>query len=131
MEQKVASLKTEMARLRALEAEMVKAPDQQISETDPDPRSMKTHGEGMVGYNVQTAVDVNSHMVISHDVTNVGNDRNLLADVATEAKEALEVDSLTAIADRSDNLNEFRGLLFYHLLQDFGSMKFPGLMYVR
>ncbi len=100
LEQKVAALKEEMARLKALEVEMVKAPDQQISLTDPDARSMKTRGEGMVGYNLQTAVDVNSHMIISHDVTNVGNDRNLLADVATEAKQVLGVDSLTAIADR-------------------------------
>ena len=100
LEQKVAALKEELARLKALEVEMVKAPDQQISETDPDARSMKTRGEGVVGYNVQTAVDVNSHMIISHDVTNVGNDRNLLAEVATEAKQVLGVDSLTAIADR-------------------------------
>jgi len=100
LEQKVAALKEEMARLKALEVEMVKAPDQQISETDPDARSMKTRGEGMVGYNVQAAVDVNSHLIINHDVTNVGNDRNLLAEVATETKAVLGVDALTAIADR-------------------------------
>ncbi len=100
LEQKVAALKTEMARLKALEVEMANAPEQQISETDPDARSMKTRGEGMVGYNVQIAVDVNSHMIISHDVTNVGNDRNLLAEVAADAKQVLGVDSLTAIADR-------------------------------
>ena len=100
LEQKVAALKEEMARLKSLEVEMVKAPDQQISETDPDARSMKTRGEGVVGYNVQAAVDVDSHLIISHDVTNVGNDRNLLAEVATETKAVLGVDALTAIADR-------------------------------
>jgi transposase len=100
LEQKVAALKKEMARLKALEVEMLNTPDQQISETDPDARSMKTRGEGVVGYNVQTAVDTNSHMIVCHDVTNVGNDRNLLVAVATEAKQVLGVDSLTAIADR-------------------------------
>jgi transposase len=100
LEQKVAALKEEMARLKSLETEMVKAPDQQISETDPDARSMKTRGEGVVGYNVQAAVDVDSHLIINHDVTNVGNDRNLLAEVATETKAVLGVDALTAIADR-------------------------------
>jgi len=100
LEQNVAAMKEEMARLKALEVEMVKAPDQQISETDPDARSMKTRGEGVVGYNVQIAVDVNSHIITNHDVTNVGNDRNLLSGVATEAKAVLGVEALTAIADR-------------------------------
>lgn len=100
LEQKVAALKEEMARLKALEVEMVNAPDEQISLTDPDARSMKTRGEGVVGYNVQTAVDVNSHLIINHDVTNVGNDRNLLTEVATETKAVLAVDALTVIADR-------------------------------
>ena len=100
LEQKVAALKKEMGRLKALEVEMLKSPDQQISLTDPDARSMKTGSGGMVGYNVQTAVDVNSHMITNHHVTKVGNDRNLLADVAIEAKEVLGVDSLTVLADR-------------------------------
>jgi transposase len=100
LEQKVAALKKEMTHLKALEVEMIEAPDEQISLTDPDARSMKTRGEGVVGYNVQTAVDVSSHLIISHDVTNVGNDRNLLAEVATETKAVLGVDALTAIADR-------------------------------
>jgi transposase len=100
LEQKVAAVKDEMAHLKALEVKMAESPDEQISLTDPDARSMNTRGEGMVGYNVQTAVDTNNHMIVSHEVTNVGNDRNLLAEVATEAKEVLGVDTLTAIADR-------------------------------
>ena len=100
LEQNVASMKEEMARLKALEVEMLEIPDEQISLTDPDARSMKTRGEGMVGYNVQAAVDVSSHIITNHDVTNVGNDRNLLAEVATETKAVLGVDTLTVIADR-------------------------------
>ena len=56
---KIAKLKEEMARLEAFEIERLAAPDQQISLTDPDARSMATsgRGSGMVGYNVQAAVD--------------------------------------------------------------------------
>jgi len=56
---KIARLKEEMQRLHALEARMLATPDQQISLTDPDVRSMATsgRGSGVVAYNVQVAVD--------------------------------------------------------------------------
>ncbi len=56
---KIATLKEATKRLRGLEAEMLAAPDQQISLTDADARSMatKAQGSGVVGYNVQTAVE--------------------------------------------------------------------------
>jgi transposase len=79
---------------------MAKAPDQQISETDPDARSMKSRGTGIVGYNMQAAVDAENHLILAHEVTNVGNDRNQLSNVAKQAKEALGIDALRAIADR-------------------------------
>ena len=57
---------------------MLAAPDQQISLTDPDARAMATSGKGtgIVGYNVQTAVDAEHHLIVAHEVTNVGNDRS-------------------------------------------------------
>jgi hypothetical protein len=66
-----------MERLKVLEAQMLAAPDQQISLTDPDSRSMATsgRGSGVVGYNVQVAVDTEHHLIITHEVTNVGSDR--------------------------------------------------------
>src|SRR5207237_3264769 len=74
LKEKIAKLKEEMERLRALEARMLAAPDQQISLTDPDSRSMATsgRGSGIVGYNVQVAVDIAHHLIITHEVTNVG-----------------------------------------------------------
>jgi hypothetical protein len=59
LKEKVEKLKEEMGRLRALEAQMLATPDQQISLTDPDARSMATSGRGfgVVGYNVQVAVE--------------------------------------------------------------------------
>src|SRR5438309_839380 len=102
LKEKIAKLKEEMERLRALEARMLAAPDQQISLTDPDSRSMATsgRGSGIVGYNVQVAVDIAHHLIITHEVTNVGNDRSQLAHIAKEAKATLEATSLDVVADR-------------------------------
>lgn len=81
---------------------MLAAPGQQISLTDPDSRSMATsgRGSGMVGYNVQIAVETEHHLIVAHDVTNEGHDRAQLARMADKAKEALGVDKLEAVADR-------------------------------
>ena len=53
-----------------------------------------------MGYNVQVAVDTTHHLIITHEVTNVGTDRSQLSPVAKEAKATLEVESLDAVADR-------------------------------
>jgi Transposase DDE domain len=81
---------------------MLATPDQQISLTDPDSRSMATsgRGSGVVGYNVQVAVDTEHHLIITHEVTNVGTDRSQLSSVAKQAKATLEADTLDAVADR-------------------------------
>jgi transposase len=100
LEDKVASLKKEMSRLKKVEARLLKAPGQQISLTDPDARSMKSRGAGVVGYNVQTAVDTKHHMIVAHEVTNQGSDRRQLANMAKQAKSVLATESLTAVADR-------------------------------
>jgi len=81
---------------------MLATPDQQISLTDPDARSMATsgRGSGVVGYNVQVAVEAKHHLIITHEVTNVGTDRSQLSHVANEAKETLGTENLDAVADR-------------------------------
>jgi hypothetical protein len=78
LKEKIAKLKEEMQRLEALNVQMLATPDQQISLTDPDARSMATsgRGSGVVGYNVQVAVDTKHHLIITHEVTNIGNDRS-------------------------------------------------------
>jgi hypothetical protein len=102
LKEKIAKLKEQMQRLHGLKARMLATPDQQISLTDPDARSMATsgRGSGVVGYNVQVAVDTKHHLVITHEVTNVGTDRAQLAHMAKEAKATLEAENLDAVADR-------------------------------
>jgi hypothetical protein len=91
-----------MEKLNAIEKQMLASPDEQISLTDPDSRSMATsgRGSGVVGYNVQTAVDTEHHLIVAHEVTNVGSDRSKLASTAKAAKEVLGVAKLAAVADR-------------------------------
>jgi transposase len=102
LKEKIAKIKEEMERLKGLEAQMLAAPDQQISLTDPDSRSMATsgRGSGVVGYNVQVAVDTEHHLIVTHEVTNVGNDTSQLAHVAKLTKAVLDTDKLEVVADR-------------------------------
>jgi transposase len=102
LKEKLAKLKEEMAKLAAYEKQMLASSDQQISLSDPDSRSMATsgRGSGVVGYNVQVAVETEHHLIVTHEVTNCGSDRAQLANVAKQAKAVLETETLEAVADR-------------------------------
>ena len=102
LKEKIAKLKTEMDRLEGVNEQRCDEPDKQISMTDPDARSMATsgRGSGVVGYNVQAAVDTEHHLIIAHDVVQTGNDRDQLARMSKLAKATLEVDRLEVVADR-------------------------------
>ena len=102
LKEKLAKLKEEMAKLATIEAQMLASPDQQVSITDPDSRSMATsgRGSGVVGYNVQVAVETEHHLIVAHEVTNSGSDRAQLANMAKQAKAVLQAEELAAVADR-------------------------------
>ncbi len=102
LKEKIETLKQQMQRLEIIKLDMLVTPDQQISLTDPDARSMATsgRGSGVVGYNVQIAVDTKHHLIITHEVTNEGSDRSQLSAVAKQAKATLDVEKLDAVADR-------------------------------
>jgi transposase len=102
LREKVEKLQSEMQRMQALAKEVEDAPDQQISLTDPDARSMATSGKGTgtVGYNVQTAVDAQHHLIVDHQVTNIGNDRSQLATMAKRARTAMQAEHIEVVADR-------------------------------
>jgi transposase len=100
LQDKIAALKEQMQQLKALEAQMLASPDQQLSLTDPDARSMKSRDGGIVGYNVQAAVDAQHHLIVAHEVITEGVDRDQLAPMAEQAREATGIKDLTVVADR-------------------------------
>lgn len=102
LEGKIAALKAQMQALKEIEVQLNKSPDKQLSLTDPDARSMKTRGTGMVGYNVQVAVEAKHHLIVAHEVTNIGIDRDQLSGMAKQARSAMGVQdlNLTVVADR-------------------------------
>jgi transposase len=102
LNEKIAAAKEHIRTLRGIEKRVDRAPDHQISLTDPDARSMATSGRGtgIVGYNVQAAVDTTHHMIVAHEVTNVGHDRSQLLAMSSLARNAVGGKSLTVLADR-------------------------------
>jgi transposase len=99
---KIEQLRQQMRVLDEVKVQINTQADGQLSKTDPDARSMATsgRGSGMVGYNVQVAVDAKHHLIVAHEVTNVGHDRASLAPMAQAAREAMGKKGLRAIADR-------------------------------
>jgi transposase len=102
LKEKIAKLRQEIERLNALNARMMASDDKQISLTDPDARSMATSGKGsgIVGYNVQSAVDTTHHLIVAHEVTNVGTDRSQLSNMAEQARKEIGAETLDVVADR-------------------------------
>src|SRR5437773_339546 len=100
LREKIAALKEQMQQLKIYEAQMRASPDQQLSLTDPDARSMKSRDGGIVGYNVQAAVDAKHHLIVAHEVITEGVDRNQLTPMAEQARAATGIEALTVVADR-------------------------------
>src|ERR1700751_3374746 len=102
LNEKSATLRQEIQRLNGLNTLMMQTEDKQISLTDPDARSMATsgRGSGMVGYNVQSAVDTKHHLIVTHEVTNVGSDRSQLSRMSEQARAAIGSEAIEAVADR-------------------------------
>jgi hypothetical protein len=102
LNEKITALREEIQRLNGLNTQMMQTEDKQISLTDPDARSMATsgRGSGMVGYNVQSAVDTKHHLIVTHEVTNVGSDRSQLSRMSEQARAAIGSETIEAVADR-------------------------------
>jgi len=102
LQDKLRTMREQMRRMQGIEQQLKHEPDGQLSLTDPDARSMATsgRGSGIVGYNVQVAVDAKHHLIVAHEVTSSGSDRAQLAPMAAAAREAMGKKKLQAVADR-------------------------------
>jgi transposase len=102
IKEKIAGLRRQMRQLKEMESAVAASPDAQISFTDPDARSMATSGKGtgIVGYNVQAAVDTKHHLIVAHEVTNLGHDRTQLVPMGSLAQAAMGGGEITVLADR-------------------------------
>lgn len=101
LREKIATMKAKLRQLRHREIEVEQSPEHQVSLTDPDARAMATSMKtGMVGYNVQAAVDTDHHLIVTHEVTNIVSDRAQLSPMAAKAKAAMGRDTLDVLADR-------------------------------
>jgi transposase len=102
LKDKIATLRVQMQALKAMEAEVAASPDGQVSLTDPDARAMATsgRGSGIVGYNVQSVVEAEHHLIVAHEVVMTGSDRQQLAAMSGKAKAAMGVERIEMLADR-------------------------------
>ena len=102
IQEKLEKLRQQMEYLREIEIQLKQQPDEQLSLTDPDARSMATSGRGtgMVGYNVQASVDTKHHLIVAHEVTNEGHDRRQLSNMAVQSRDAMGTGQLDVLADR-------------------------------
>jgi transposase len=102
LKERIAKLKEETERLNAINAQLMKSEDKQVSLTDPDARAMGASCRAIatVGYNMQSAVDTQNHLIVAHEVTNEGSDRHQLAVMAEQARTAMGTEKLDVVADR-------------------------------
>ena len=100
LKEKIELLRLQMQKLEQVQEKLKQQPDGQIFTVDPDSRVMISKGQGVVGYNVQAAVDTQNHLIVAHEVTNIGNDRAQLSKMAKAAKQEMAADNLQALADR-------------------------------
>lgn len=100
LRERIIKLKEQMAELKAIDVEVQKAAGSQVPLTDPDARSMRHRGGGIVGYNVQTSLDCEYHLIIAHEVTSSGSDRGQLVKMANKARDVVGGEEITIVADR-------------------------------
>jgi hypothetical protein len=100
--QGIKTLKAKLGHLASLKAQMLASDETQVSLTDPDARAMtsQSHSAYTVGYNMQSAVDTQHHLIVAHEVTNAGIDKGHLQSMAEQAREAIKAKTLEVFADR-------------------------------
>ena len=101
LKEKISAMREKLAQLQHLKADVIARPEKQISLTDPDARAMATSRKaGMVGYNVQTVVDTEHHLIVAHEVTNIVSDKLLLTQMTQQGQAAIGRKEIKVFADR-------------------------------
>ena len=101
LKEKISSMREKMAELKQLKDEISASSKKQISLTDPDSVAMATSTKaGMVGYNVQTVVDTEHHLIVTHEVTNIVSDKVLLTKMTEQGQAAIGRKDIKVFADR-------------------------------
>jgi transposase len=102
LQEKIEWMRSRKKDFAELEERMDQSGERQVSLTDPDARSMVlgSNRGTEVAYNVQISVDAKHKLIVDHEVTNAGNDKNQLSSMAIRAKEALEAESIEVVADQ-------------------------------
>ena len=99
VKRKIVRLQAQQAQIQERLKTLARTGESQISATDPDSRTMISHGKHIVGYNVQGCVDGRHHLLVCTEVTNAPADQGQLAPVAQAAKTELEVAQADVVAD--------------------------------
>ena len=93
-------LQQQKMALIEVEAQMDEHGRNQACITEPDAKLMRSGREGMlVGYNIQSAVDADSGLIIHHEVTDESDDRRQLYPMAKQTKAELDRAALNVLAD--------------------------------
>jgi transposase len=102
LKEKLEKIQKRVAELEEIQEKVEK--EGAIYLTDPDARLMRTHnGGGDISHNVQTAVEAKNHFIVAVDVTSEAVDYEQLYNIASQAKEELQISELTVIADKGYN----------------------------
>ena len=99
LKEKIAGIEKYLAQHEELARQLAESGESQVSLTDPEAKLMKTRQGSEVSYNVQTVVDSKHKLIAAYEITNQRNDLGQLAKMAQQAKEALQVEELTVLAD--------------------------------
>jgi transposase len=97
----LAALRARRAELDRLAARLDADERATLVEGEEDARPMR-NGNGLKppSYNVQTAVDADTGLILHHDVTDEPTDRRQLHPMASATKHVLGLDALTVVADK-------------------------------
>ena len=96
----IAALEERKERYQSYLDELIQNNETQKSLTDPESKLMKNNGKLDVCFNIQTAVDSESHIITDFLVTNHCTDNGLIEEVSAEVKKTLNLTNIESIADK-------------------------------